>query len=440
MYQGLYDTRRGLTDADSSEIGIMTARLLLPWNRWVHRRVERLEFCDEDAVRRNVSIDFTLPYWFHEIRATPLREPKRHLVPLLFLRKGALLNFGLWTENGTSLPLLNSAQNAQVAEATLVALAGTVLNAPVPPEIRCDIRSLVRQPKTEALATYNNLFNSSDPAASARAALGKHPVFPVTAEAFVENYLALTVLDIRRHERRIVHLSYEDTLVEILSKRRRSRLEQLRSIAFGRSRIMAFAVPTVGDADSYHFEVESPDDLQVNTREHYHRVQPGVTPQPTVKSGSYKRVHIHFPQAEPGTLASVAVRLLPRSSTIVRSAVFASLLALIAILVVTLRIDEIKQGATGGETAATLLLATIGIAGLFIVRQSESLMSTGLLLPVRVLAILPVVMGFMAAVVIAGDLSLNLTRVLLSVACGLTLLGTLELIRTWRRVASAARK
>lgn len=63
MYEGLYDTRKGLSSEDFELIGGMTARLMHPWEAWVHRRVDQVTFSDEDALCRSVSIDFTLPYW-----------------------------------------------------------------------------------------------------------------------------------------------------------------------------------------------------------------------------------------------------------------------------------------------------------------------------------------------------------------------------------------
>jgi hypothetical protein len=442
MYEGLYDTRKGLSARDKRTVGLMTARLLLLWNRWVHRRVDRVEFIDEDAVRRTLSIDFTLPHWFHDARQTPDARAGRQLVPLLFLHKGVLVNFSLTTERGASLPLLNHSQNAQVAEATLVALAGAVLDGPVPQQIGCDIHDLVRQRPDEADETYVRLLNRNvpDPAAAARAQLGAHPVFASTAQAFIDNFLALCVLDIRRHQRRIVHLALEHSMFESPREGRRSRARQLQTLAFGRSRVTAFDVPAIGHTDSYHFEVEAPDDLQVSARERYHLTVSGTPPTPAVIRGGHKRAHVYFREAEPGSLASVGVRLLPRSSTIVRSAFFVGLLALLAIVIVTLRIESIRHDKEGAVTAATLLLATIGLGGLFLIREAASLMSTGLLLPIRIVGISPVVWAFLASVVIVGHWSIGLTRALLIAASALTALSTAELGRTWWRTAMAARR
>src|SRR6266851_4341819 len=44
-----------------TKIALATAPLVLFYRRWVHRRVEEIEFIDESRIRRHLSIDFTLP-------------------------------------------------------------------------------------------------------------------------------------------------------------------------------------------------------------------------------------------------------------------------------------------------------------------------------------------------------------------------------------------
>jgi hypothetical protein len=439
VYEGLFDTRKGLSEHDRAQIGVMMARLLLPWSRWVHRRVERVAFCDEDAARREIGIDFTLPHWYHELRQTPQLEARRQLVPLAFLRKGVLINFRLRNEEDTSLPLLTSAQNTQVTEALLCTLAQIVLGDDVPSEIRCDIRSLVSEQPEIARSSYERLLTyDDDPASSARAKLRKDETFTAIAEAFIRSFLALTMLEIRRHERRIVHLSYEDSLWQDRSRSTRNRLRRLQTLAYGSPRTILFMCPAVGDTSSYHFEVESPDGLQVSAREEYVRIPSGITPTRTAKGGGFNRAHIHFADADPGSQAVVLTQLLPRRSTIIRSAVVACSLVLVALAVITLRIGNIQHGTQGATTAAALLLSTIGLLGLFLVRSGESPMSTTLLVPIRVLAISPIVWSFAAAVVIVGGFSESLTRWLLLATCALTLVSGARLIQTWRRVVLAA--
>ena len=62
MYEGLYNVRKGLAPGDAEAIGLLTAKLLLCWDEWQHRRVEEISFDQDDAATRDISLDFTLPH------------------------------------------------------------------------------------------------------------------------------------------------------------------------------------------------------------------------------------------------------------------------------------------------------------------------------------------------------------------------------------------
>ena len=258
MYEGLYDTRKGLSEGDAKLIGEMTAELLLQWNRWVHRRVERATFCDEDAVHRDVSIDFTLPYWFHQIRENSSQGSQRRLVPLGFLSKKALINFSLRDEHDNSLPLLTKSQDTQVATAALTALAKSALPGnTVPEEIKCDIRHLVSQPPADAFNTLKQLFDNDDAVATIRKELRNDKTFTETAIQFAKSFLALSMLDIHRQERKIVHLSHETRLIENTFGGLVGKTLRMRQLATAAPRAIVFYVPSVSETASYHLEVRT---------------------------------------------------------------------------------------------------------------------------------------------------------------------------------------
>lgn len=396
MYEGLYDTRKGLSSPDAALIGAMTAMLLSPWNQWVHRRVERAHFCDEDAVHRQVSIDFTLPHWFHEIRETHGSDPKRHLVPLGFLGKGALINFSLRDEHGKALPLLTKSQNAQVASATLVAMAGAVLGEPVPEEIRSDIRQLVSEPAENALYTLNQLFTNPDTAHQSRIVLGNHSVFSEHAALLAQGFLALTMLEIRHHERRIIQLSHE---VQFAPNKRGGFLRQLnraRRLAAGAPRLVYIQAASVSEAASYHLEVEAPEGHMISRLDSFR--YPNLSQQHPI-AGGFRRAHFHFSNVPHRRLAPVTLSLLPRKSTIIRFAVLTSLIAAAATVLVAIRYGHIHAH-HGDEVATALLLAATGFVGLAVGRSGDGEMATALLFPLRVLAVVPVVLAIAAALVV----------------------------------------
>jgi hypothetical protein len=62
--------------------------MLLNGREWIARRVERVHFCDDRAVTRRVSVDFTVPNEAPCYRLSP--EKRVRLIPLTVLRRKRL--------------------------------------------------------------------------------------------------------------------------------------------------------------------------------------------------------------------------------------------------------------------------------------------------------------------------------------------------------------
>jgi hypothetical protein len=435
VYDGLYDPRAGLSKSDAELIGAMTAKLLQPWDSWLHRRVEHLTFCDEDAVMRDVSIDFTLPDWFHDERSTPSDTSHRQLVPLGFLRKAVLVNFSLRDERGGSLPLLTAEQNSQVANATLTSVARVVLGTDVSIPVACDIWDLVRESPTAAAATYVHLLNARDSAHAQREQLKENSYFSDLARVFSESFLALTMLEVGRQERRIVHLSYQKLLWD-----RSGLLHQIRymwGLVIGRPRLVYAVVPSVSEAASCHLELEAPDGLMITRRESYFILSNNDVVQRGDAPGGYRRAHFHFTNVAPSSKAAVVVHLRPRRSTTMRGATLVSLITLIATVMITIRLPHLRGS---GNVAPALLLTATGILGLYVVRSGEDALATALLFPLRVLASVPVILGVVAGIVVVGHLNAHLTRVTLIVLSSLMTISIVLLLWNWVSIRLAARK
>jgi hypothetical protein len=436
VYEGLYDTRHGLSKEDAELVGAMTARLLLPWDRWVHRRVDHVKFCDEDAVRRSISVDFHLPDWFHRARHTPKDKALRQLVPLGFLRKSALVNFTLRDEAGASLPLLTSGQNAQVAEAVLSVLAKDALGGSAPDLIQGDIHDLVRDPVNIAANTHFNLFNAHDPAWKARDTLQRNSQFFNMATSLRDNFLALTMVDIQRNQRRVLHLSYE----KLLWDRRglRVQIPRMWSLATGHPRILYITIPAVSESDSHHLELEAPDGLMITRRESYSILESNEEITRNSAPGGYRRAHFHCANAAPRSKAIAVVHLRPRSSSVVRAATLMASLALLATLAVGIRYKHIEKG--DSASTAALLLAAAGIVGLIVVRSGEDELATALLYPLRILAVIPVVLAVCATIVVVVGPPPVYGYTALSVLFLGMLFSTGLLARNWYLIRLATRK
>lgn len=430
-------------------VGAMTARLLLSWDHWTHRRVERITYCDSDALRRDVSVDFTLPNWFHEIRqgknrSVPEVEAKRQLVPIGFLRKGVLVNFGIRNEAEVSLPLLNSAQNAQVAEAVLLSIAERALEIKIPNEIHCDIRNLVRaehhldgESDSPAEIARGQLFESRDRWLNVRETLSEHEAFTSIASTLTGYFLALTVMRIHRHDRRVIHFSYEESLHEDVGSGARRLVPYVQRLALGEPRVMAVGSPAASQAHSYHLEVEAPEGHMISKRESFLIDRGRKVAIPARSTGTYRRAHFHFSHIQPGSTAAAIVNVLPRPYTIIRGAAGTSALALIALTTVTARFGEVEQ--VNGETATAILLAFVGLMSLFMMRSGEQDMSTMLLFPLRALVTGPIALSFLGALILLGRPGHVAGTIALGVLSVLALVTTVMLLRNWWAVSSAMR-
>lgn len=109
------------------DIASDVARLLADEPRWIHRRVETFTFNDDSSVRRQTSVDFTIPFFV---------DPKRHhrdgrllFLPLSLIEKRVLLNFDICDEVGAALSMVSRAQNARVATHVLIQQAEEALRA-----------------------------------------------------------------------------------------------------------------------------------------------------------------------------------------------------------------------------------------------------------------------------------------------------------------------
>ena len=428
MYEGLYDTRKGLSPGDAEVIGAMTARLMFPWDQWVHRRVDRVTFSDEDALCRDVSIDFTVPHWFHHMRQTRLR-PRRQLVPLGFLRKGAQINFTLRDRSYASLPLLSAPQNAQVAEGVLGYLAKRALGTPVPHQIMADMSSVIREKPGEAEDAYRRLFTARDSVSRQRSALATERMFANTAVLFRDSFLALSMIPLARHERTVVHFALEEQLFNIGGVRR------VLGQVLGSPRIVTVGVSSPNEAASYHLEIEAPEGLMITEAVSFQHTRGGPTIKRDQSASRLRRAHCHFAYVPARSSAGAYISLQPRRSSVIRAATLTALLTLASTIAIGVRFAHIES--EDNAAAAALLLAVTGVVGLIVVRSNENEMATTLLFPLRVLAVVPAMLGVLAAIVVVIDPKPVIGYVCFGLIAASITGATSLLIRHWRKVRRA---
>jgi hypothetical protein len=95
--------------------------MLLNSQEWVMRRVERVQFCDDQAATRRVSIDLYMPTTAP--RYCIEGESAICLVPLTIMRRKTLVNFDAADDGGNTLPLMSMRHNQTLTEQIILALA-----------------------------------------------------------------------------------------------------------------------------------------------------------------------------------------------------------------------------------------------------------------------------------------------------------------------------
>jgi len=106
------------------------------------------------------------------------------------------------------------------------------------------------------------------------------------------------------------------------------------------------------------------------------------------------------------------------------------LIALAATLVVAIQYPEIR-GHHGDEVATTLLLAATGFVGLALGRAGEDAMAAELLFPLRVLAVIPVLLAITAALVVVYQPTADAGQLILIVIAALIAGSAVPLARNW---------
>jgi hypothetical protein len=101
----------------ASELASAAAVLLRQSSAWRHRRVETITVLSHEQVRRQVSVDFTVPLEYRE--SLRLSDADEFAVPLAVLAKRPLVHFDLRNEEGHSIPLLTAEQNRMIARELL---------------------------------------------------------------------------------------------------------------------------------------------------------------------------------------------------------------------------------------------------------------------------------------------------------------------------------
>jgi hypothetical protein len=238
-------------------VALACLQLLSDEPRWIHRRVETVDLLTQELVRRQISVDFTLP----EALLADLRigDDGPWCAPIAILEKRPLRNFDL-REHDESRSILGAGTGGPIA-AGIVTAAAQLAIAPdaLDPDVASLLTRIARSDLDEARAAMEQLHWRAEhvPQIATILADDTSGYFLAT---FAESYMLIALLGEARG-RRILKYAYDEHL---LLGGQASRPRRLARRLGWSPFVVDVAVPTAAHAASYHAEVIVPEELRLD--------------------------------------------------------------------------------------------------------------------------------------------------------------------------------
>jgi hypothetical protein len=378
-------------DERSGEIAVGFAALLTRQAAWRHRRVETITVLSHERVRRHVSVDFTVPVAH---RGDLELAEGEWIVPLAYLTKRLLVNFDLYMEDETAVPLLRSDEAQSISRELLYLMLdldtedgddspGGLASLGAPPPAVAEGYTEDVGPLIEwILAAAPEEAGEVDAAvAELEEGLGPLPGFVALAAQLTRGFLLCAVInDVSR--RRVIKFAYDQPLAR-----------PSRSAHF-------YDTPGCTEAASYHAEVDVPDEMRARTTEMIDDVTGTV-----LASGprDADRPAIHY-VAEPNATVTPGLSV-SYGTERGRFLVTASLVAWVIALGLTLPwlFADLASLATSPSPAIAILFSSSAIFSGLVLRSGEHPLVRLMLAPYR----LCLAVSTVAAVVSGGVLAFH---------------------------------
>jgi hypothetical protein len=226
----------------ASDIAVAADVLLRRQAAWRHRRVETLTVLSHEQVRRQVSIDFTVPADYREL--LQLSDAGEYAVPLAVLDKRPLVHFDLRNEEQQSVPLLTADQGRMIGRELLYLRLDADL---ADQEADDEAVTPAAGPLIEAvLADDARRLEARIDALEADHGLAPLTEFRATA-AFLSRGFVVWAVVYGLERRRVLKFAFDEPF---------SQLRGLTALYF---------TPGCTEAASYHVEVAVPPDLRART-------------------------------------------------------------------------------------------------------------------------------------------------------------------------------
>ena len=322
--------------------------LLRHQGMWRHRRVETLTVLSHEQVRRAVSVDFTVPGEYRE--DLQFSDAGEGVVPLALLAKQPLVHFDLRNEEGHSVPLLTSRQNALIdRELLYLLLDGDLEDQGADDETRQAVVSAA-VPIIEAVVE-DDLAPEGIEAIEREHGIEPLAEFRAMAETLADRFVLWAVIR-GLDRRRVLKFAYDEPF--------RQQPEGL---------VHFYDAPGCTEAGSYHVEVVVPNDLRARTTTLVDAAG-GIVLATGVRDSDRPALYLgaelaHAP-AEPGVLVAYGAE---RGRFLTPAAIVAAVIMLL--LAVPLLFSDLERLAGSAGPAIGIVLSTSAVFSALVLRTDE---------------------------------------------------------------------
>jgi hypothetical protein len=385
------EAHRFLTPERVENVAALVEPLIRDGLSWIERRKENVVILDDTALRRQVSVDFSLR---GETKPVLDAEPDgdgEHLycAPVFMLAKAPsnLMAFDLVDEAGLSLRLLSRSDNAHISGATLCQMAKRILKlhkkdlpAPLAKKLRTIAEVGADEGEQLALAILNGHQNEH---LAETEILADHERFCWWLQTLAHSSILVVLYRARAPRRKIIKLTFEQPIASKL--RRDTRL--------GWDAYRVWVDSPLIEARTYHFEAEAPPGLRIAEA----KLSDDGHDEAVEDRGFLRRVHLYRQDAAVAGAGTALMRLRVTAG-FGSGALIAAFLTTLALFACAVFADKI---ATNPTSAPALLLILPGLIASYIARPEQHALTTRLLAGARLLLLLSALLAYGAAAKLA---------------------------------------
>jgi uncharacterized membrane protein YhaH (DUF805 family) len=406
-----------LTRTGLKRMGEVTLELLKQPDRWVHRRVERIEFKDHKTARHQISVDLTLPdnltsvgtFKCNRIYIAPVAMLLKDYPRRVYDASGRAIPMAPYfdidyaDQTGGRLPLPTRRQATRIAAVALEECASQAVAGELPPQLAARIRRLAVA-NTAHYAPDLHYIMEPNPSDKPRKELQEDPDFKQLAYLLASHSIVFCYFTNGLPGRTILKITYDQETNGGPTKWH----ERFRRGMGWKSEIYYVPLNEVGAAASYHVEIAVPHELLLNEigleAKSYDVGWRGMPLQVTRQPNDYyirqrgdtcsANIYISEPDSRRIGAAWVKLRVARAGfliGTLVASIITTTVLTLAALAAPTIAEKEPPDAAV----AVLLLIPTLLAA--YVARPGEHAITARMLRSVRLLLVADGVLPFLAA-------------------------------------------